>query len=278
MEQMGVLQVSKTQKRDDDLYYTSDVFADNDDAPVFHGFFGRQGGVSKGVYNALNCRRGSGDVQEHIEENYKRVGQAIDLEPSRILTLYQVHSKICLKVDEPWGPDARPEADAMVTDKPGVALGVLTADCTPVLFWAAGKNGPVVGAAHSGWKGAIGGVLEETVATMESYGVERKKIRAAIGPCISQVSYEVSDSFLGPFMDDNPENERFFQSARREGHFMFDLAGYCAFQLALSGLQNIAIKDVDTYFNEGDFFSYRRATHRGEKDYGGQVSLIYIKE
>lgn len=279
MEQAGALQASdKGLQREEALFYTIPVFADNHNAPVFHGFFGRRGGVSTGVYNAMNCRRGSDDARENVEENWARVGRATGLAPSRLLSLHQIHSKVCVDVEDVWSPDKRPEADAMVTDRPGIALGVLTADCAPVLFWGMRPAGPVIGAAHAGWKGAIGGVLEATVAAMERYGADRKTIRAGIGPCISQSSYEVSDGFLEPFMKESPENERFFKSSRREGHFMFDLAGYCAFQLSRSGLKHIAIKDVDTYFNEEDLFSYRRATHRGEKDYGGQVSLIYIKE
>lgn len=263
----------------DELYYTSRRFADNEASPVFHGFFGRKGGVSKGVYNALNCGPGSEDAKEAVTENLAIVGREIALPLAQILTLHQTHSADCLRVEEAWPVEKRPKADAHVTDKPGVALGILTADCAPVLFYGVKESGdPVVGAAHAGWKGAIGGVLEATLAQMEALGAVIERIRACIGPCIGQASYEVDQGFMQRFLEDDPENERFFTEARRADHFMFDLAGYCAARLGACGLENVVIKDLDTYFNEEDFFSYRRATHREEKDYGRQISLIYIKE
>lgn len=244
---------------------------------VFHGFFGRLGGTSKGVYHALNCGPGSDDAIESVQENLGIVADAAGIEVDNILTLYQVHGKTCLSVDAPWPLLQRPEADAFVTDKPGIGLGILTADCVPVLFYGEKADGsPVIGAAHAGWKGAVGGVLESTVAGMLACGSEMTSIRAAIGPCIGQSSYEVGPEFGVPFIAESEENERFFKPSRKPSHHMFDLPGYCAAKLASCGISKVSIKDLDTYFNEEDFFSYRRATHRGEKDYGRQISLIAI--
>ena len=163
-----------------------------------------------------------------------------------------------------------------MTDVPGMGLGILTADCAPVLFYAEGKK-PVIGAAHAGWGGAFKGVLESTLQGMEELGAAREEIRACIGPCIHKTSYEVGAEFYQRFVEEDFENERFFQSSRKKDHFMFDLAGYCASRLQKAGLKRVYIKDIDTYFNEEDFFSYRRPVHRGEKDYGRQISAIAIK-
>lgn len=257
------------------FYYRSESFAP-DDAPVFHGFFGRRGGHSKGIYDSLNCGAGSDDDLVAVKKNRALVAEAAGILPENLLTLHQIHSGECLTVREVWGLNDRPKADAMVTDVPGLGLGILTADCAPVLFYAAGES-PVIGAAHAGWGGALKGVLENTVKAMEGLGAARSNIKACIGPCIGKASYEVSEDFTKPFLDLNEEDERFFSAARREGHLMFDLAGYCAARLYRAGLSRITIKDIDTYFNEADFFSYRRATHRREKDYGRQVSVIAIK-
>ena len=243
----------------------------------FHGFFGRQGGVSKGVYDSLNCGRGSDDNLSNVQINLDRVAQAVGVASENLLTMHQIHSDKSQIVEEPWTLEQRPEIDSMVTDKAGIALGVLTADCAPVLFLGFKKDGaPVIGAAHAGWKGAVGGVLDSTIENMKNLGAE--DIKACIGPCIAQASYEVSEDFFKPFEKDDPENERFFMAGAREGHLMFDLAGYCASRLARQGLKHVFIKDLDTYFNEEDFFSYRRATHRKEKDYGRQISVIMIKK
>jgi hypothetical protein len=244
---------------------------------VFHGFFGRAGGVSKGVYHALNCGPGSDDAIESVKENLAIVAEAPGLKAEQIVTLHQVHGDTCVRVEKPWPLLDRPQADAAVTDKPGIGLGILTADCAPVLFFAEKADGsPVIGAAHAGWKGAVGGVLESVVKAMQAYGLKPGSLRAAIGPCIGQASYEVGPDFPAPFLDENPENEKFFRPARKHGHFQFDLPGYCAAKLASIGVSQVAIKDLDTYFNEEDFFSYRRTTHRGDKDYGRQISLIAI--
>jgi len=273
-----MVQVLPQQGSDKPVYFDMGKFIDNETAPVFHSFFGRQGGVSKGVYNSLNCGRGSDDNLNNVKNNIQKIGDMIGLHHESILTQHQTHSDICTYVDAPWSGETRPEADALVTDRPGLAIGVLTADCAPVLFYGRKSDGsPVIGAAHAGWKGAVGGVLDNTIQVMAEKGVALESIRACVGPCIAQSSYEVSEAFFAPFEDDDPENERFFKSGMREGHLMFDLPGYCAARLARNGLKNVFIKDLDTYFNEEDFFSYRRATHRGEKDYGRQISLIYIK-
>jgi YfiH family protein len=169
----------------------------------------------------------------------------------------------------------RPQADAQVTDVPGLAISILTADCAPVLFYGRNDKGPVIGAAHAGWKGALGGVLDSTVYEMEEYGVKAKDIKAAIGPCISKRSYEVGQDFAAPFLNEDPENERFFMNGGA-GKLMFDLPGYCAARLYNCGLTNVAITGIDTYANERDYFSFRRATHRKEPDYGRQISVIVI--
>lgn len=243
---------------------------------IAHGFFGRQGGVSDGLYASLNCGRGSDDDPAYVQVNLDRVATQIGVSSKNLLTMYQVHGSECLYVDEPWSLDNRPQVDALATDKAGIALGVLTADCAPVLFYGQKNDGaPVIGAAHAGWKGAIGGALDSTVAKMKVLGAE--DIKACIGPCIAQSSYEVSKDFYIPFEKEDPENERFFMGSKNDGHLMFDLAGYCASRLARLGLKHVYIKDLDTYFNEEDFFSYRRTTHRKESDYGRQISVIAIK-
>lgn len=256
-------------------YFDSDQFA-LQAKKAGHAFFGRQGGVSTGVYDALNCGRGSDDNPANVQRNLELVAAQIGLADTDIATMHQVHGDTCLYVDKPWPIEQRPQADALVTDKSGVAIGVLTADCGPVLFYGEKECGePVIGAAHAGWKGAVGGILDSTVKQMQELGAQN--ISACVGPCIAQASYEVSENFFVPFEEEDPENERFFKSSSKAGHLMFDLAGYCASRLAGLGLKNVFIKDLDTYFNEEDFFSYRRATHREEKDYGRQISLIYIK-
>lgn len=270
--------LSVTQPDFDVFNYEVAQFVSNKDGDIYYGFFGRNGGVSKDVYATLNCGRGSDDKIESVKKNLQIIAGEAGVIPEKLLTLHQVHSADCIVVEKPWGIEKRPEVDAAVTDKAGIALGVLTADCAPVLFSGSKEDGSsVVGAAHAGWKGALGGILETTVQKMLGLGAIEESITAAIGPCISQKSYEVSEPFLKPFLDEDKNNERFFKSSKNEGHYMFDLPGYCAFKLSKIGLRSIYIKDVDTYFNEEDFFSYRRATHRNEKDYGRQISVISIK-
>ena len=240
---------------------------------VRHGFLGRRGGVSTGVCAGLNVGLGSEDDREAIRINRGLAVEAV-APGARLVTVPQVHSPTALAVAQPFPDDARPHADAMVTDRPGLALGILTADCTPVLFADIGAG--VIGAAHSGWKGAIGGVLEATVSAMETLGAERTRIAAAIGPTIARKSYEVDDAFLRRFAEADPENERFFSGGGRTGHHQFDLEAYVVSRLAASGLRQIEALGLDTYSDPDRFFSYRRSTHRGEADYGRQISLIAL--
>lgn len=239
-------------------------------AGVAHGFFGRRGGVSTGELASLNCGLGSGDDPALIAENRRRVAAATL--PGAVLTgLYQVHGNRCLIVDSETDLAARPEADALATRTPGILLGILTADCVPVLF--ADRGAGVVGAAHAGWKGAIAGVTDATLGAMESLGARRANIAVAIGPCIARASYEVDENFVQRFVADDPANERFF-AAGKPGHAMFDIAAYVAARLAAAGVTRIAIGGQDTYAEGQDYFSYRRACHTGENSYGRQLSVI----
>ncbi|MGB0720091.1 MAG: peptidoglycan editing factor PgeF [Bdellovibrionales bacterium] len=256
------------------LYDQSGDFSRALGARGFHGFFGRAGGVSAGIYASLNCGAGSDDDAQAVAQNKAIVAQVAG---AALVTLHQIHSDICVYVDQPFG-DKRPEADAFVTDRPGLALGVLSADCAPVLFYGEKADGSaVIGAAHAGWKGAIGGVLQSCVRAMIERGAVLSSIYAVIGPCIEQSSYEVSQAFFEQFYEQNEENERFFKSSRNDGHYMFDLAGYCANALAGAGVQHVTMRDIDTYANEETYFSNRRATHRAEPDYGRQISVIALR-
>jgi hypothetical protein len=249
------------------------------DNRIKHGFFGRQGGVSTGIYDSLNCGPGSDDTPEAVQENRARVAGHFSLPPEKLVTVWQIHSPDCLYISGPVasGPE-RPQADAMVTDSPGLALGILTADCGPILFAGEKPDGsPVVGAAHAGWGGALKGVAESTVQKMIETGAEKETIRAAIGPCIGPASYEVTAGFEKPFMEYDPADEHFFKPAKKEGHLMFDRPGYIASRLARAGIKQVTITGVDTYSEEEKFFSYRRKTHRGEPDYGRQLSVITIQ-
>lgn len=239
-------------------------------AGVPHGFLGRRGGVSRGPYASLNVGTGSPDDPALVERNRRIAADAV-LPGAGLATVYQVHSALCVPVTAPWPLDDRPHADAMVTDRPGVLLGILTADCAPVLL--ADRQAGVVGAAHAGWKGALGGVTDAAVAAMEELGADRARIAAAVGPCIAQASYEVDDAFLARFCQDDPANEHFFKPGR-PGHQQFDLAGYVAARLAAAGIGTVAITGHDTLAQEERFFSYRRATLAGEDAYGRQISLI----
>ena len=239
-------------------------------AGVAHGFFGRRGGVSTGELASLNCGLGSGDDPALIAENRRRVADAV-LPGAALAGVYQVHGHRCVTVDGATDLAARPEADALATRTPGILLGILTADCVPILF--ADREAGVVGAAHAGWKGAIAGVAEATLDAMERLGARREAIAAAIGPCIGRASYEVDEAFVGRFLADNPANERFF-AAGRPGHARFDIAAYVAARLAAAGVGTVAIGGQDTCAEEADYFSYRRACLRGENGYGRQLSVI----
>jgi YfiH family protein len=237
-----------------------------------HGFLGRRGGVSLGVCAGLNVGLGSGDDRDAITENRRRAVEAV-APGAGLVTVHQVHSADAVYADAPWADGARPQADAIVTDRSGLALGILTADCTPVLF--ADRQAGVIGAAHAGWKGAFGGVIESTLALMEQHGADRARIAAAIGPVIARKSYEVDEAFLRRFAEADPDNDRFF-SPGREGHHQFDLEAYVLARLAAAGVTRAEALGLDTYSDPERFYSYRRATHRGEPDYGRQISLIAL--
>ena len=237
-----------------------------------HGFFGRMGGVSRGIYAGLNCGPGSYDDRAAVTENRRRVAVKMGMEPEQLCTLYQVHSPNVVVVQGPL-PSPAPQADAMVTDMPGVLLGILTADCAPVLF--ADADAGVVGAAHAGWKGAHGGVIENTVRAMEVLGAKREAIRAVVGPCIGQSSYEVGPEFMERFEED--ARDQFFLRSATPGHFMFDLPAYVVARLRAAGVGNVAVLALDTRSDESRFFSYRRATLQDEPDYGRQISVIGLK-
>jgi len=238
---------------------------------IAHGFFGRKGGVSEGIYESLNCGPGSGDVREHVMENRHRVLNALG--GNNLVTLYQIHSPNAVIVSEAW--EQGPQADAMATNVPGLALGILTADCAPVLF--ADSQARVIGAAHAGWKGAFSGVIDSVLEKMESLGADRARIAASIGPCISQPNYEVGPEFIARFADADKASTRFFVPSDKPDHWRFDLAGFVANRLQNAGVANIESLDACTYARDEDFFSFRRTTHRGEKDYGRQVSAIVLK-
>ena len=241
---------------------------------VSHGFFGRQGGVSKGIFASLNCGPGSGDERADVIENRKRVSDALS-SGAPLLTLYQIHSGNAVTVTAPWNIGEGPQADAMATNMPNIALGILAADCAPVLF--ADAEAKVIGAAHAGWKGAISGVTDSTIAAMETLGARRNRITAAIGPCISQTNYEVGPEFRERFLEADSSFARFFVPSDKADHFRFDLEGFVAQRLDAAGIASVERLSTCTYAAEGDFFSFRRATHRGEKDYGRQVSAIVLK-
>ncbi|MBV9522624.1 MAG: peptidoglycan editing factor PgeF [Alphaproteobacteria bacterium] len=243
---------------------------------IRHGFFTRAGGVSDGLYRSLNCGFGSGDAPEKVSENRARAMAALGLAPERLVTCYQIHSAEVAILEEPWRRENNPRADALVTTRRGIALGILTADCVPVLL--GDPEGGVIGAAHAGWKGALGGVLEATVAAMVRLGAAPSRIHAAIGPAIAQRSYEVGAEFPGPFLAADPGNARFFMPSVREGRFMFDLGGYVEHRLRGAGIVTAERAACDTAAEEQRFFSYRRACLKGETDYGRGLSAIVLEE
>ena len=240
-----------------------------------HAFYTRRGGVSAGIYDSLNCGLGSGDGREAVIENRRRAMEFLDLPEEALATNFQIHSPDVVVVDKPWPRDERPRADALVTRQPGVALGILTADCAPILY--ADDTAGVIGAAHAGWRGAVSGVAEATVATMATLGADVSRIRAAIGPCIALASYEVGPEFPGAFLSQDKANERFFFPSRRAGHFMFDLPGYLEARLKAIGIGDIGIVARDTCAESDSFFSYRRTTLSGGKDYGRGLSAIALE-
>lgn len=245
---------------------------------VRHGFFTRRGGVSQGVYASLNVGYGSDDAREAVAENRRLAMATFGLSPEVLNTVYQIHGATVARAETCWDPTAAPKADAQVTDRPGIAIGILTADCVPVLFAGRKADGsPVIGAAHAGWRGALGGVLGETLAAMEKMGAVRDTVRAAIGPCIGQGSYEVGPEFPGPFLEEDAGNKRFFAPGIRDGHPMFDIAGYVEARLWGLSIADVGRVEADTCAETDRFFSYRRKTLTGEPDYGRQLSAIVIK-
>lgn len=240
---------------------------------VRHAFFTRQGGVSQGIYATLNGGRGSADSDAHVIENRLRMTAALGVADGRLATPHQIHSAIAVIADEPWSKGEAPQADAVVTSIPGLAIGIGTADCGPVLF--ADPDAGIIGAAHAGWKGAFTGVLDNTVAAMEAIGARRERIVAVLGPSISQANYEVGPEFVTRFTQAVPDNERYFAPSARDGHAMFDLNAYTVDRLSAAGVQAHALNRC-TYAEEDLFFSFRRTTHRGEPDYGRLISSIVM--
>lgn len=241
---------------------------------IRHGFFTRVGGVSTGLYAGLNCGIGSKDETARVLENRSRVAGHLGAASADVLTLYQVHSATALAVDGPIARDALPKADAVVTRTPGLAIGVLTADCTPVLF--ADAVAGVVGAAHAGWRGAAAGVLEAAIAAMEDLGAQRGRVVAAIGPTINQAAYEVGSDFESAVVAQDADSLRFFTPMGRNLKAHFDLPGYVEARLGRAGIAGIELQSLCTYDNDSLLFSFRRATHRNEADYGRQISAIVV--
>jgi YfiH family protein len=248
----------------------------NESTGIRHGFFTREGGVSDGLFASLNVGFGSGDAPEKVAENRSRAMAALDLPADRLVTCFQVHSPDVVIVDQPWRREDAPRADAMVTRRRGLALGILTADCVPILF--ADPAAAVVGAAHAGWRGALTGVIEATVQAMVRLGAMPQRIRAAIGPCIAQRSYEVGPEFPAPFLAAQPGNDDFFAPARRAGHFLFDLPGFVERRLGDCSVGSIQRTPCDTVAEATRFFSYRRACLNDESDYGRGLSAIVLED
>lgn len=241
---------------------------------IAHGFFGRQGGVSEGIYAALNCGLGSKDARGVVGENRGRVADHLGTAPDRLLTAHQHHSVDAVVVTEPWTFETMPKADVLVTATRGIAVGALAADCAPVLFADAAAG--IVAAAHAGWKGALGGVLESAVATMEKLGARRSRVVGALGPCIGPEAYEVGPEFEANFISQSPENQRFFRRPSAAARSYFDLPAFVLARLGAMGLGKVESCARCTYSHPDDYFSYRRTTHRREPDYGRQISAIVL--
>ena len=246
------------------------------DAGIRHAVFTRQGGVSEGLFGALNCGFGSGDASQRVTANRAIAMARLGLPADRLVTVRQIHSAKVVNVERPWHREESPVADGLVTAVPGIALGVLAADCAPILFHDPVAR--VIGAAHGGWRGALGGIVDATISWMTALGAARPRIRAAIGPCIARRSYEVGPEFAQPFVADDPGNMRFFSPAARSSKFLFDLAGYIVHHLARAGIAAVEVVPHDTLEEEERFFSYRRACRRGERSYGRALSAIVLEE
>ncbi len=240
-----------------------------------HGFFTRAGGVSRGAFAALNCGLGSRDKPDAVRENRRRAMAALGCEFEDLVTLSQVHSREVVTVREISSPESRPDADGLVTNRRGLVLGVLSADCAPLLFLD--PEAGVIGAAHAGWRGALDGVSDATLDAMEAMGAKRQRIKAAIGPCIAQASYEVGPEFRARFLEADPDNAGYFEPGIAD-RLQFDLKGYLADRLARSGLADVSVEPADTCVEELRFFSYRRATKQGERDFGTLLSAIVMEK
>ncbi len=241
---------------------------------IRHGFFTRQGGVSSGLYASLNGGIGSRDNAADVAENRARIAAALGVETERLLTAYQIHSPDAVAVETAWTPQERPRADGIVTRAPGLAIGVTTADCGPILL--ADPAAGVIGAAHAGWRGALTGIVEATVAAMERLGADRGRIHAALGPMIRRRNYEVGPDLITRFAAEDSDSQRFFAAAPREGHALFDLAGFIGMRLARAGVRQFEDLKLCTYADPTRFFSFRRSTHQAEADYGRHVNAIAL--
>ena len=243
---------------------------------IRHAFFTRAGGVSEGIYASLNGGIGSKDAPENVRENRARMASALGVAPTHLVSCYQIHSPNVIVAETPWTRENAPRADAIVTRVPALAIGVSTADCGPILF--ADAETRVIGAAHAGWKGALTGVIEATVAAMEKLGAQRSRIRAVLGPMIRQPNYEVGGEFTERFTAADASNDRFLAAASRPGHAMFDLPGYIRSRLEHAEIQGIEDLGLCTYTDPARFFSYRRTTHRAEPDYGRHINAIALTQ
>tara|TARA_A100001037_G_scaffold301334_1_gene330596 strand:- start:263 stop:1042 length:780 start_codon:yes stop_codon:yes gene_type:complete len=241
---------------------------------IQHAFLSRAGGVSEGIYAGLNCGLGSYDATEHVTENRARAARTVGADPAALRTLYQVHSATVVDADDGWA-GTPPQADALVCTRPGIAIGVLAADCAPILM--ADPDAGVIGAAHAGWRGALDGVIEATAEAMEQRGAARTRIRAAVGPCIGPASYEVGPEFPEPFLRQSEANARYFADRPGSDRLLFDLPGFVRQRLQDAQVKTVSATGHDTYSN-ADFFSYRRSCHRNEPDYGRNLSLIVLTE
>ncbi len=253
---------------------TLDLF--NRDPGIRHAFFTREGGASGGLFESLNCGFGSGDAVETVARNRAIAMERLGFSPDCLVTCYQTHSTTVVNVEQHWPRDAAPRADGLVTRGSGIALGILTADCVPILFVDAVAR--VIGAAHGGWRGALGGIVEATLDRMEALGAKRARIRAGIGPCIAEGSYEVGAEFPQQFLANDQASAAYFAPGLRTGHFMFDLPGYIERRLARAGVATIERSGHDTVAEETQFFSYRRACLRGEPVYGRALSAIALRD
>ncbi len=241
---------------------------------ITHGFFTREGGYSTGIFSSLNCGLGSGDDIETVGRNRAKVAEALDVQPTHLVSAFQVHSAEVAVVEAPFSE--RPKVDGLVTRVRGIALGVLTADCGPVLF--ADEKAGVIGACHAGWKGAVSGITDATVLAMEKLGARRENIVAVLGPTISQGAYEVGPEFPMAFLEQSSANQKYFMPSLKSGHHMFDLPAYLTDRMETFGIGQVEDLALCTYADENRFFSYRRATHRSEKDYGRLISAIALSE